>query len=332
MLSIKWRPSGGRGEYEYKVTGAEVLGRRLDVKVPHLDVEIKTDVHFRIRDGKHRLRRDNPNDRSVLNVPPLVTAIAGLPEPRRQNMGTEVTFPLSDKSYVVDEILFEIVKSDPESVVVKPILLKPRNSSAYIDIESRIADLVASESSVPSVSHLLGLIRAGINEASTLTPAALAVHNDLPYLAESSTDQAPNSPPVVDEPDEIVEEYVGNEGKEKIRIHRHKERDKKLVKLAKKKFKLTYGKLFCECCGVDFEQMYSTLGVDFIEAHHRIPLAQVANEVKTSITDLAMLCSNCHRMVHRTQSCSVQEVRGLIAANNSFANAGNIALIEAATD
>lgn len=314
-LTIKWRPSGGRGEYEYKVVGEkDFLGKRIDVEVPGLGTVIKTDAHFQIKDGKPRLRRENPNDRQTLNVPPLVAAIAGLPEPRREDSGEEASLPLSDKSYVVDVIDCIVVRSDKKSLVVKPIALKPRNGE-YIDIESRLAALIAAKQSFTNVATLLDTVKAGINSATTLKTAADHAHQSLPYKG----DPASNSPQgTSQEPDEIIEDYVGTEGKAKIRIHRHKERDKKLIRLAKKKFKATYGDVFCECCGISFKRMYSKLGEDFIEAHHRTPLNQIKEETQTSIDDLAMLCANCHRMVHRTKDCSVDEVRQVITKNKAL--------------
>lgn len=323
-ISIKWRPSGGRGEYEFKVIGDEALGKRIDVEVPSLGVVIETDAHLRIKDGKPRLRRASPNDRKKLNVPPLVAAIAALPEPRREDDGKKIILPLSEKSYVVEEIDCAITSSDNERIVVKPITLKPRNGE-YIDIESRINDLISVASTNKSVADWLAVVAAGSNSSSSLGGAAKLAHNSFPY------NDSPTSPiqPIADEEtDAIIADYVGTEGKEKLKIHRYKERDKKLVRLAKQTFKATYGKIFCECCGIDFKSMYSSLGEDFIEAHHRTPLSQINEESQITFDDLAMLCSNCHRMVHRTKDCSVEEVQALILQNNAFISRANIKLLK----
>lgn len=329
MLSIKWRPSGGRGEYEYKAKGADVLEKRIDVQIPVTLVIIPTDAHFRIKDGKPRLRRENPNDRSILNVPPLVAAIAGLPEPRRQDQGEPADLPLSSKSYVVDEILFDIVSSDQARVVIKPVLLKPRNSFEYVDIEARIQDLVSAKQTHQAVADLLVKTGAGVNDAKILSVAANSAHEVYPYSGGEASLHTPPPQSVSEEVvDEIVEDYVGTEGKVKVRIHRQKERDKKLVRIAKKKFKLQFGKIFCECCGIDFQESYSEIGVDFIEAHHRVPISQVDEGAKTAVDDLAMLCPNCHRMVHKTPDCSIELVQELIQQNNSFINASNVALLD----
>jgi 5-methylcytosine-specific restriction protein A len=52
-------------------------------------------------------------------------------------------------------------------------------------------------------------------------------------------------------------------------------------------------------CGFDFAIKYGDLGAGFIEAHHILPLA--AGPATTRLPDLALVCSNCHRMLHRAK-------------------------------
>ncbi|MCE5247833.1 HNH endonuclease [bacterium] len=58
----------------------------------------------------------------------------------------------------------------------------------------------------------------------------------------------------------------------------------------------------CSICGFSFESVYGKLGRGFIECHHVVPLAQSAGSRKTSLEDLVLVCSNCHRMLHRDLS------------------------------
>lgn len=68
----------------------------------------------------------------------------------------------------------------------------------------------------------------------------------------------------------------------------------------------------CEVCGFDFEQTYGERGSGFIECHHTLPL-YVTGPRKTRPEDLALLCSNCHRMIHvRPPWLSLAELRALI--------------------
>jgi hypothetical protein len=108
--------------------------------------------------------------------------------------------------------------------------------------------------------------------------------------------------------DDIDEEKEYAEGKEAYRIHRYRERDAGLVREAKKLFKQKHGKLFCEACGVNFEKVYGERGKDFIEAHHTKPVSEMEEGEKTRVEDIAMLCSNCHRMIHRKPLITVEEL------------------------
>lgn len=93
------------------------------------------------------------------------------------------------------------------------------------------------------------------------------------------------------------------EGKEKERLHKYKERNPEVIKKAKEKFKVKYGKVYCEVCGFDFEKVYGDIGSDYIEGHHTKPVAELTENSKTSVEDILLVCSNCHRMLHRKRPC-----------------------------
>ena len=61
------------------------------------------------------------------------------------------------------------------------------------------------------------------------------------------------------------------------------------------------GYLACEVCGFRFDEKYGTLGEYFIDCHHIEPI-HLRSEIGsiTKLTDLALLCSNCHRMIHKS--------------------------------
>lgn len=71
----------------------------------------------------------------------------------------------------------------------------------------------------------------------------------------------------------------------------------------------------CMACGFDFEAVYGEIGQNFIEVHHLKPLSSLEEEVSINPqADLACLCSNCHRMVHRKRDhiLSLEELNALI--------------------
>jgi 5-methylcytosine-specific restriction protein A len=57
------------------------------------------------------------------------------------------------------------------------------------------------------------------------------------------------------------------------------------------------GSLVCEVCKFDFAQQYGERGQGYIECHHVEP-PHIGGEKARSVKDLALLCSNCHRMIN----------------------------------
>ena len=90
------------------------------------------------------------------------------------------------------------------------------------------------------------------------------------------------------------------EGRRFLTTHLRRERNVKLV-AAKKAAVLAQGRrLICEACRFSFEDVYGSLGKDYCEVHHRQQLSLAKAGVR-ELSDLAILCSNCHRMIHRTR-------------------------------
>ena len=116
------------------------------------------------------------------------------------------------------------------------------------------------------------------------------------------------------------EESSFPEGSIKYRQHRVRERDSEIVRKAKKMWSSTpSGQLACCVCGFDFTRTYGNQGVDYIEAHHQVPVSALGenNETKTKISDLAPVCSNCHRMLHRgPKLLSIKELMLVVSENS----------------
>ncbi len=112
------------------------------------------------------------------------------------------------------------------------------------------------------------------------------------------------------------EELHFPEGRGSYRLHRQIERNSQLVKAAKAKAKQE-GRLYCWVCAFDFAKRYGERGNGFIEAHHTIPVSQLGKNSMTSVEDLAMVCSNCHRMLHRTPWLSLEKLSALCITHRS---------------
>jgi predicted HNH restriction endonuclease len=103
------------------------------------------------------------------------------------------------------------------------------------------------------------------------------------------------------------------EGRESFKKHRRLERDGELPMRAKRDRLAAVGHLSCDVCRFNFSNVYGALGEGFIEAHHTVPIAEMAGERKTKLSELALVCSNCHRMLHRgSRLLSVAELQALI--------------------
>lgn len=103
------------------------------------------------------------------------------------------------------------------------------------------------------------------------------------------------------------------EGQQIVRTVKQRKRSRQLVEAAKAKFKDQHGHLFCEACGFDFGAFY---GIEYIEAHHKEHIASLEGERQSTADDLAMLCANCHRMIHaQTPPLTIEELKHLIQVN-----------------
>ena len=97
------------------------------------------------------------------------------------------------------------------------------------------------------------------------------------------------------------------ENLKRLREHKRIERNRRLAAKVKKVQGYT-----CKACGFNFESAYGAIGADFIEAHHLVPLSELKGDVVQldPKRDFSVLCSNCHRMIHRSEFVNrVEEFR-----------------------
>lgn len=111
-------------------------------------------------------------------------------------------------------------------------------------------------------------------------------------LIEGDTNSDAGGAPEGDEPPELHFEDAG-----RFRMHKRIERNSGLSKRVKQLHGAT-----CQVCATNFEQVYGEIGKDYIEAHHLKPLASLKGKkvAMDPAKDFAVLCANCHRMIHRS--------------------------------
>lgn len=121
--------------------------------------------------------------------------------------------------------------------------------------------------------------------------------------------------------DEDVD-FAASEGRLLIRRHVARERDPRLRRRKIESVLVRGGSLTCETCGFDFEVTYGERGRGYIECHHVVPLHATAGLRSTRLSDLALLCANCHRMVHaRPPWLTPKDLRSLLVDRGRFASA-----------
>lgn len=304
--SVRWRPSGGRGEFEF-VPAAALLDRRIRVVADQLRADIDSEVYGAKMQGKPRLRKVHSNDRSKMHLVQLVMAMARLPEPAREDKTGTVDWPLEDGKFVVSSMDFQIVSDDAAMVTLRPLYADILHSDTKLDIQRRfdsIADDLESSARIreqfpalaDAVEEHQATLMTGLNSSSIrkladrvlkLQVAAFGKTNSAAVNIATSLPQTP-----------LEDDIQGNEGKILTRLHSFRERDRRLVKAAKRAFVQKHGYLFCECCRHVPETFYGPRGKGRIQAHHRVPLEQLVPDSITRLSDLAMVCPNCHDIIH----------------------------------
>jgi hypothetical protein len=127
-----------------------------------------------------------------------------------------------------------------------------------------------------------------------------------------------NGKPVTLEAVDEDPEKIFAEGDVLTEFRKHKwiERDRALPNHAKKLRMKADSKLHCEVCDFSFVETYGDVGLGFIEAHHLVPLAKVLGRRHTRVADMALVCSNCHRMLHPSNPLvEPDELRNLVKSH-----------------
>lgn len=148
----------------------------------------------------------------------------------------------------------------------------------------------------------------GINEIKdTVTIERLAT---LAEEAEELTASAKLALP----PDFDVFGLEVSEGLATYVSHLRRERNRAVIDAKKKQALARHGRLLCEVCEFDFAAIYGEFGVGYCEVHHTIPLASLDGQRVTKLADLAIVCSNCHRILHRNSPMpSISELKTYIS-------------------
>jgi 5-methylcytosine-specific restriction protein A len=100
---------------------------------------------------------------------------------------------------------------------------------------------------------------------------------------------------------DVDHDRSAQEGNPRLVAHLRRERNAAIIRAKKVAVLKATGKLCCEVCGLDFYETYGVLGKGYCEVHHIHPIAKSDGITRTELKDLAVVCSNCHRVIHRTE-------------------------------
>ncbi len=109
------------------------------------------------------------------------------------------------------------------------------------------------------------------------------------------------------------------EGALALREHRARERSRELRAAKIEAFRSEHGCVFCEICHFDFERTYGALGAGLIEVHHTTAIADYQDGRVTELSDLILVCSNCHYVIHRDRHYerNYRQLREVVALRHS---------------
>ncbi len=170
----------------------------------------------------------------------------------------------------------------PGGFSAEPMSLRPsnaNNNSAFYEA-GNICSAFYDAGGIPDEAQLA-------QNLTTIIAAYSAISDADPELSSAAVEG--------DEPatgDEFDEDHT------RFRQHRRLERNAKVSKRVKD----AQG-LVCKACGFDFRIAYPGIDKrDYIEAHHLVPISQLKGQKvrRDPNLDFAVLCSNCHRMIHRS--------------------------------
>ncbi|MEV0451420.1 HNH endonuclease [Streptomyces sp. NPDC050600] len=206
---------------------------------------------------------------------------------------------------VVDNGWNELRQHDPRVLELSDLLRSlPLHGSAAVDhrfrspnsVSRKTTDIATAHPGYPGSATKGGRPTRRIVADFLAHPAEMlaAAHTLREGIASGELHRIPVQP---EEPDE-GEGDSSREGRLLIRWALYRERDRGLRTRKIRQARKLNQPIRCEVCTFDFATAYGPLGADYVEVHHVTPF-HVSGPRDTRLSDLALLCANCHRMCHR---------------------------------
>ena len=113
------------------------------------------------------------------------------------------------------------------------------------------------------------------------------------------------------------------EVRRRLILHRRRKRSLRAAKIASA-LRKNGGRLRCEVpgCRFDFWAVHGEIGRNYAHVHHLEPLGQRSQPRRTSLDDLAIVCANCHAMIHVGGAC--RDMESLVVGSNENPTAAEL--------
>ncbi|MDR3572180.1 MAG: winged helix-turn-helix domain-containing protein [Candidatus Pacebacteria bacterium] len=204
---------------------------------------------------------------------------------------------------VVEKIMFSLLRKSPGEYGSHKSSKEPiwHNKTRWArEALKQKHELLGTEKGVWSITPL-GRERIDLIRESKSDPDSLDSEDDKQNLLTEYTDFSEA---------ESIEKV--EEGRRLLRYHYVRERNPKIIHMAKQIALKKYGELRCEVCKFSFKEKYGKRTETYIEGHHRLSVRDMGQGHKTAVEDIALLCSNCHRAIHaKYPYISVEELKAI---------------------
>jgi hypothetical protein len=204
-------------------------------------------------------------------------------------------------------------------LIARLIVRAPTDASGFVDHDTLVAALLSDGEAGPivaraSTSSSLRDVRAVASNMVAWFSQQITVGSspwsEFFYREKRGRAWAYRPRAAVDHPLIDKSDVSAVEGDPRMFFHLRRERDPALAEAKRNAVRTVIGRLECEACGFATDAAFPGLSGEVCEIHHRVPLSEACSGVETRLEDLAVLCANCHRAIHRTRPVmSVEQFR-----------------------
>jgi hypothetical protein len=189
-------------------------------------------------------------------------------------------------------------REGPTLIVYRTNSGNPRDHYAipYADIRDLLVDSTITHSEVNGSRRWNLTLKSGRLHV-THQPGTTDVsgYHGVPLIIESNGSSASSQERVALDEDFTILEGIAREVTVMAR-----RRSRKLRNLALKR-----SRGICEACGTDYSALFGGKGLHVLQVHHRRQLALQDAPKLTSPDDLAVVCANCHAIIHADCLCAM---------------------------